>query len=185
MYFGEKVILREFREEDIHIATSFINDYDIASMLIKKPIIPITKYEEEKAIRYKSKVNSMRIDFAIESIEEKKYIGNCSIVSIDYKNSNCVIGIKIGAKDNFGKGYGSDTINVLLRFIFFELNISKVKLSVYEYNERAINTYIKCGFNIEGRLKREIYRNGKYYDEILLAIFRDDFQEWKLKNDKI
>ncbi|MBD7915645.1 GNAT family N-acetyltransferase [Clostridium sp. Sa3CUN1] len=177
MYFGKKVVLREFREEDIKIATSFINDYDIATMLTKQAIIPISKEAEEQSIRNRSKLNDNRIDFAIESIEEEKYIGNCSIVNIDYKNSNCVIGIKIGSKDDWGKGYGTDAINVLLKFIFFELNINKVKLTVYEYNERAINTYIKSGFNVEGRLIKEIYRNGKYYDEILLAIFKENFKQ--------
>ena len=81
----------------------------------------------------------------------------------------------IGDKDYWGKGYGSDALKVLIRFIFEEVNIYKIKLNVFSFNKRAISCYKKLGFKEEGILKDELYRNGKYFDIIPMALFKEDF----------
>ncbi|HQL34309.1 MAG TPA: GNAT family protein, partial [Treponemataceae bacterium] len=61
-------------------------------------------------------------------------------------------------------------------FIFDQMNIRKIKLLVYAFNERAIKSYKKCGFIVEGIKKLEVYKNGAYHDEIEMALFRDDWR---------
>jgi RimJ/RimL family protein N-acetyltransferase len=86
-----------------------------------------------------------------------------------------VVGIFIGDKNYWGKGYGTDAMSVLVKFIFEQMNIHKVKLNVFSYNERAIKSYEKCGFKVEGVLRQEIFRDGKYYDEIIMGLLKEEY----------
>jgi len=60
----------------------------------------------------------------------------------------------------------------LVKFIFEEMNINKIALSVYSFNERAIKCYKKCGFTQEGVLREELFREGRYHDEILMSLMK-------------
>lgn len=180
MYKGKLVKLRAYKEEDIENATKFINDEETKKFLCIGTPFPMTKWEEESWVKSKKVGADNTYDFAIENLENGKYIGGCSINECDNKNRNCIIGIMIGDKQCWSKGYGSDALNVLIKFIFEELNLEKIKLSVFGFNERARACYKKVGFKEEGIFKKEIFRNGKYHDEIRMAIFRE---EWIEKNN--
>lgn len=175
MYIGKLVKLRAYKEEDIEFATEFINDEETKKFLCIGIPFPMTKVEEESWVKSRKAGADFTYDFAIENLGNGKYIGGCSINQTDLKNRNCTIGIMIGDKACWSKGYGTDALNILVKFIFEELNMEKVKLSVFEFNERAKKCYEKIGFKEEGILKKEIYRNGKYYDEIIMAIFKEDW----------
>lgn len=70
-----------------------------------------------------------------------------------------------------GRGYGTDAMKVLMNFIFNNMNIRKIRLSTFSFNMRARKSYEKCGFEVEGILKDEIFKDGKYYDEIIMSVF--------------
>ena len=176
MYKGNLVKIRAYKEDDIELATEFINDEENKKLLCIGVPFPMAKWEEESWIKSRKVGVDYTYDFAIESLESGKYIGGCSINESNTKNRNCTIGIMIGDKTCWSKGYGSDALNVLIKFIFEELNMEKIKLGVFEFNGRARSCYKKVGFKEEGILKKEIFRNGKYYDEIIMAIFREDFE---------
>jgi len=74
-------------------------------------------------------------------------------------------------KNYWGKGYGTDAMKVLMKFIFEDMNMNKIRLSVFSFNERAKRCYEKCGFQVEGILKKEIFKEGKYYDEIIMSAY--------------
>lgn len=173
MYTGKKVMLRAYKEEDIETVHRFINDYEVKRLLNVETAFPLTLWQEEEWVK-RRKDNDQTYDFAIEESEGKNLIGGCSINSTSIKNRNCTIGIMIGDKNYWGRGYGYDALSVLIKFIFEECNMEKVKLGVFSLNKRAIACYKKLGFIEEGRLKREIYREGKYHDEILMALFREE-----------
>lgn len=65
-------------------------------------------------------------------------------------------------------------MRVLLAFVFDQMNINKAKLNVYSFNKRAIKSYTKCGFQIEGTLRQEIFRDGAFHDEIVMGILRSE-----------
>ncbi|HIC94568.1 MAG TPA: N-acetyltransferase, partial [Anaerolineae bacterium] len=65
----------------------------------------------------------------------------------------------------------------LLGFAFREMNLHRVYLSVHDYNERAIRCYEKCGFRHEGRLREALFRDGRYHDELMMGILREEFEE--------
>ncbi|WP_130805560.1 GNAT family N-acetyltransferase [Senegalia massiliensis] len=174
MYKGEKVVLTEYRKEDIKKAKEYVNDAEIKGLLSPGIPYPYTLEDEEKWYQNQS-ANNDKYNFAIRTLEDNKYIGGCGINSVNWKNSNVIIGIFIGDKDYWSKGYGTDALKVLIKFIFNEMNINKIKLNVYSFNKRAIRCYEKCGFKVEGVLKQEIYRHGKYQDDILMALLKEDW----------
>lgn len=176
MFTGEKVRLREYRKEDIPLALEYINDPEIKKYLVTVAPLPVLLHNEEKWFEKISADKPEEYSFAIETLDGK-YIGGCGINKIDWKNSSAEVGIFIGDKNYWGKGYGTDTMKVLVRFIFDQMNIHKVKLKVKAFNERAIRSYGKCGFKEEGVLRGEVFIDGQYHDEILMGILREEYLE--------
>ncbi len=98
--------------------------------------------------------------------------------NIDWKNRSAeLLGIFTGEKEYWGQGYGSDAINALLRFAFREMNLHRIYLHVHDYNERAIRCYEKCGFQLEGRQREALFRDGRYHDVLLMSILREGFED--------
>jgi len=180
MFEGKLTRLRVYRKEDLKKVWSYINDENIMKYL--RPGIPFPfKFEdEEKWYESFNGLSEKSYTFAIERLKDDEYLGGCGINDIDWKNSFCEIGIFLS--DNFcGNGYGTDALKILVDFIFNELNLNKVMLNVYDFNERAINSYKKVGFIEEGRLRDHIFRNGKYNDEVVMSILRREWEEMKQK----
>lgn len=76
-----------------------------------------------------------------------------------------------------GHGYASEAIVLLLRYYFAELGYQKATATVYEYNPASIKLHEKLGFLLEGRIRRHIYTNGHYYDELYFGMIREEFAE--------
>lgn len=176
MYVGEKVKLREYKKEDMKQAQEYVNDPDVKSLLT--PGIPfLYTFEDQMKWFEGNSANKETYSFAIETLTDGKYIGGCGINNVDFKNSVAVVGIFIGDKNYWSKGYGTDAMKTLVSFIFNEMNINKIKLHVYSFNPRAIKSYEKCGFIKEGVLRQEIFRKGKYHDQIIMGLLRDEFDQ--------
>lgn len=175
MFTGKKVRLREYRKEDIQLAVDYINDPEVKKFMLTVTPFPIPTHSQEKFIEGLITDNLERYAFAIETLEDGKYIGGCGLNNLDWKNSVVTVGIFIGDKNYWGKGYGTDAMKTFINFIFNELNVNKVKLATVSFNERAIRCYEKCGFKQEGVLRQEIFKGGKYHDEIIMSILKEDY----------
>jgi RimJ/RimL family protein N-acetyltransferase len=174
MYEGKKVRLRAYRKEDIPLRLAYINDPEVSSNLTPDIPFPITLQEEEKWFDSITALNDT-YKFAIETIDDNKFIGGCSINGVDWKNGVATIGIFIGSREYRGSGYGTDAMGILMKFIFMQMNINKIRLTVFSFNEGAIRCYEKCGFKIEGILRQEIFRDGKWYDKIAMGLLREEY----------
>jgi RimJ/RimL family protein N-acetyltransferase len=93
------------------------------------------------------------------------------------ENRNARLGIMIGDKSYWSQGYGTDAMLTLLRFGFEEMNLNRIDLTVDAENARAIRCYQKCGFVGEGRLREARYQRGKYGDQLVMSVLRDEFYE--------
>ena len=174
MYTGELVRLRDYGKEDLEMAKNFVNNPEVKQYIEQGIPYLYTLANEEKwyeAISARSDI----YHFAIEDKKTGKYIGGCSVNEVDWKNSKVVVGIFIGDTEYHNRGYGTDAMKVLVKFIFEQMNINKVKLGVYSFNQRAIKCYEKVKFQVEGILKEELFRNGKYHDIIEMSIFKKDY----------
>jgi RimJ/RimL family protein N-acetyltransferase len=99
---------------------------------------------------------------------------------IDWVAGSAWVGIGIGEPADWGKGYGTDAMRILLRYAFAWLNLHRVTLNVFGYNERAVRSYIKCGFTEEGRMRQWLNRGDQRWDLIHMGILKE---EWALKED--
>ena len=174
IYTGQKTRLRGYRKEDIDAALAFINDPEVKHYLAPGIPFPLTRQDEEKFFENNSAFNDT-YSFAIETLKGR-YIGGCGINHVDWKNRFCEIGIFIGDKSLWGKGFGTDAFGVLVNFAFAQMNLDKVKLRVYDFNQRGIKSYLKLGFVQEGVMRRELFRDGEYHDIIMMGLLRE---EWK------
>jgi len=113
--------------------------------------------------------------FSIRTLAEDKLIGEIGLDVVNWSGRDAFVGLGIGETDYWSKGYGTDVMNVLLRYAFTEINLKRVTLTVFEYNPRAIRSYEKAGFRHEGRLRRLLNREGRRWDELFMGILR---QEW-------
>lgn len=174
MYYGEKVCLRAYKKEDIEKAYKFMNDAELKKFLVTTIPFPMTLWEEEVFIKSQKSNNNGNYNFAITDTITGKYIGGCGIQQVNWLARVTTVGIMIGDKEYWGKGFGTDAMKVLIKFIFEEMNINKIRLNTFSFNERAIKCYKKCGFEVEGVLKNEIFKGGKYYDKVLMSLFNNN-----------
>lgn len=114
--------------------------------------------------------------FMIRTLDSDRLIGEIGLDGVKYTHGDAFVGIGLGEHDFWGKGYGTDAMLVLLRFAFTELNLRRVSLDVFEYNPRAVRSYEKVGFVVEGRMRGMLRREGKRWDMIFMGILR---KEWE------
>ncbi len=128
---------------------------------------------------YKSEHPNMVL-FAIRTLDGDKPIGFVDLNGFQGMHGDAFIGIGLGEPDFWGQGYGTDAMRVVVRYAFIVLNLHRVSLNVFEYNLRAIRSYEKAGFKIEGRLKSAMQRDGKRWDWFYMGLLRSD---WVLLNE--
>ena len=113
--------------------------------------------------------------FMIRMLGGDRLIGFVDLEINDWPQREGWLAIGIGARDDWGRGYGTDAMRVLQRFAFAELNLERLTLNVFEYNERAVRSYLKAGFVVEGRQRQRLKRGDRRYDMIFMGILRDEW----------
>ena len=114
--------------------------------------------------------------FIIRTLGDDRPVGFIDLDGIDWGARSAWVGIGIGPREDWGKGFGTDAMKTLLRYAFEELNLHRVNLSVFEYNPRAIRSYEKAGFRHEGRQREALHRAGKRWDMLFMGILKSDWE---------
>ena len=117
--------------------------------------------------------------FSIRTLADDKLVGGTDLEIVSWNGRDSFVGIFIGDRENWGKGYGTDAMQVLLRYAFTELNLWRVSLGVFEYNPRAIRSYEKAGFQHEGRERKHLNHEGQRWDIFIMGVMRE---EWLKQN---
>ncbi len=115
--------------------------------------------------------------FGVRTLADDKLIGEMILNVVNWSGRDAFVGLSIGERENWGKGYGTDMMNVLLRFAFTEVNLRRVTLIVFDYNPRAVRSYEKSGFQHEGRIRQILDREGKRWDMLSMGILREEWLE--------
>jgi RimJ/RimL family protein N-acetyltransferase len=177
---GKRVKLSPIKRENIDLFLKWFNDPEITQYLVIYR--PISREQEEEWLTIMMK-DQFNIFFSIELINQDipgTIIGNCNLgIDPATKNQKAVLGIAIGDKEFWGKGYGTEALELLLEYGFKTLNLNRIELTVYEFNKRAKKAYEKVGFIEEGRCRQSIYINGEFHDVYMMSILH---KEWKLKH---
>jgi RimJ/RimL family protein N-acetyltransferase len=112
--------------------------------------------------------------FSVRTLAEDQYIGFLDLW-VDLIHSDVWVGLGIGEREFWSKGYGTDMMKLCMQYVFTELCLERLSLGVHEYNPRALRSYEKCGFRLEGRTRQEIMREGKRYDSLWMGILREEW----------
>lgn len=115
--------------------------------------------------------------FGIRTLTEDALIGFVDLSGFDWVARHAWVAIGVGDPGYWGRGYGTDAMRMLLRYAFHVLNLNRVNLTVFEYNQRAYQSYIKCGFREEGRGRQVLYRFEKRWDIIHMGILREEWEK--------
>ena len=174
MLEGTLVRLRALESTDLERAYTWINDREVTHYPAAR--FPLSLADERRWLE-EGPTNSSAggVRLAIET-KEGVHIGNMDLHRVHAEDRKAGLGIMIGEKDYWSNGYGGDAIVTLLRFAFHEMNLNRVWLHVFEFNERARASYKKCGFREEGRLRQHYYAEGRYWDVFVMANLRDEFE---------
>jgi RimJ/RimL family protein N-acetyltransferase len=113
--------------------------------------------------------------FAIRTLEDDHLIGFVGLDGDFFPHGEAFVGIGIGEREFWGKGYGTDAMEVILRYAFQEFNLRRVSLDTFEYNPRAIRSYEKAGFVHEGRAREFLSREGRRWDMLFMGILREEW----------
>lgn len=113
--------------------------------------------------------------FMIRAKEDDRLIGKAMLQRIEWASGNCQLRIGIGSADDWRKGYGSQALQMLLRFAFAELNMFRVTVNVAEYNEGALAFVRKFGFIEEVRRRQSLERDGRRWDLLVFGLLKDEW----------
>jgi RimJ/RimL family protein N-acetyltransferase len=171
---GEKVRLAPLNKDDLPIYHKWFSNTEFLRLLMPDVAMPKTNENELEWYEEASKSKDEFV-FGIRALDDDRLLGNCSIFSIYQSSRNAEVGIYIGEPSEWGKGFGSDAMNVLVRFGFMDVNLHRIELRVFGYNARAISSYEKVGFVREAVLREALYRDGVYHDIHIMGILRRDW----------
>lgn len=170
MIEGNLVRLRAFERGDVDANHAFVNDRETLRGMVSGIPFPASMEDECRWLEQQTSYTRGEYQFAIEDFEGS-LVGRCGVIRLDWKNRVAELAIMIGTPYR-GRGYGKEAMALLCDFCFNEMNLHKLKVSVFAFNEPAIRCYESNGFVREGLLKQEIFRDGEYRDVVILSKFR-------------
>lgn len=115
-----------------------------------------------------------KYSFSVRTLEEDQYIGFLGLW-VDLIHREAWVGIGIGEREFWSRGYGTDMMKLCQQYVFAELGMERLSLGLHEYNARAFRSYKKCGFRLEGRTRQEVLREGKRTDVLWMGILREEW----------
>ena len=182
MIYGERIRLRRNERSDIPKFVDWLNDPEVRRYL--SMTLPISQANEEQWFENMLKLPGDEQPFGIEirdivpegSNDLWRLIGNCSFMDINRTARSAEVGLFIGDKSCWNKGYGTEVMHILLRLGFETLNLNRVYLRVDEANNGGIRAYEKAGFVHEGRCRQGIFESGEYRDMLLMSVLRSEWE---------
>jgi len=171
---GRTVVLRPHTTRNVAAFTRWYADPEVARL---------TRYQDGPMraddVRrfFEARVTgSGSLALAIHLRESDRLIGTCAFSQLDGDNGSALFHITIGERECWGRGYGTEATALMLEHAFGTLGLHRVGLAVFAFNERAIRSYRKVGFVLEGRSREAIWRGGAFSDEIHMSILAHEWQ---------
>lgn len=178
MIYGERVRLRAVEKTDLDQFFRWVNDPEVvAGTSLYRPL---SLADEETWFENMRQAPPDEHPLVIEIRQGGGHwlsIGNLGLFGLQWRVRSAELGIMIGEKSYWDQGYGSEAIRLLLKHAFVTLNLHRVFLRVFEFNQRAIRAYEKIGFVHEGRLRQADYYQGKYIDVLLMGMLNSEWRE--------
>ncbi len=178
MFIGSKTILREKNPADAWDDYAWETDPELAALDASQALsISYSRYLSDYTYElHHPTATSHR--FAIDTLDGK-HIGNCGYYNLDKTRGETEVGIMIGNRDYWNKGYGTDAVTTLVNYIFRQMNLNRIYLKTLDWNSRAQRSFQKCGFTPYGRLTKD------GHNFVLMEIYRSQWQKQQNKAIKL
>ena len=166
---GNKVVLREKRIADAADDYAWSIDKELSRLDAATPVTlsyqsALALYEEELMFP-----QPRRVRFAIDTLDGL-HIGNCMYYDINEGKGETELGIMIGDRRYWGKSFGTDAVETLIRYIFTQTKLKRIYLHTLDWNIRAQKSFAKSGFTPIGPVKKHGLRF------IAMEVLRSDWE---------
>jgi RimJ/RimL family protein N-acetyltransferase len=166
-------------EKDPEIESRWTHDSEFMRLMETSPARPLSaamiKKQYEKLEKQIEEDKNL-YHFTIRARADDRLIGKAVIQWIEWTNGNAWLRLGIGAAEDRRKGYGTQALQMLLRFAFAELNLFRVSAAVPEYNEAAIALLQKFGFTQEVCRRSALERDSRRWDLYVYGLLKDEWQ---------
>jgi RimJ/RimL family protein N-acetyltransferase len=176
MIYGKRIRLRADERADLPLFVEWLNDPEVRQGI--SYTLPLSQAVEEQWFENMLKMPREEQPLGIEIRTEDggwRLIGNCSYMDLNWRSRSAEVGIFIGDKTCWDKGYGTEVMRLLLQHGFETKNLNRIFLHVFATNLRAIRCYEKAGFVPEGRLRQAEFKDGGYVDFIVMSVLRSEY----------
>jgi len=171
---GNKCYLSPLSPEDAERSAAWDNDLEVALPLGDEAWTPTTAEETREGLGEAGRHHSHL--FGIVDKTSDELIGRCVLFQIDAVNRSAMLGIVIGEKEYWGRGYGREATRLLLDYAFNLLNLNNVMLGTFSFNERALRCYGAVGFREIGRRRQARIVGDRRYDVVFMDILAEEFE---------
>jgi len=171
---GKSIFLRAIEESDLVTLHKWANDPNTQDIMGGVHFPSSMDFHKLWFEKLKDDVLNQR--FAIEA-PDVGIIGISSIINLDWRNNHAWHGVMLGDANIRGKGFGIDAVMATMRYSFDELHLERLDGSIIEYNSLSYSFYCnKLGWKVEGRRRNYYYRKGRYWDQLVVGITKDDYK---------
>ncbi len=179
LFEGEHVRLKAIDPDKAEWYARCFHDSEFARLLGTRPVTPLSLQHAKDELTEAPKPHWF--PFFFHARADDRLLGMVDL-EVLWTHRNAWVGIGLGQRADWGQGYGSDAMRLILRYGFMELNLRRVTLSVFGYNPRALRSYENVGFVLEGRQRQRIARDGQWHDVLFMGILKE---EWETSNSPI
>jgi RimJ/RimL family protein N-acetyltransferase len=158
------------KEKHLENALKWLNDPEVTEWLLIGDF-PITRLAEEDYFDSAMRAGGSEVAFAIETLDGE-HLGFSGMHGVDFRHGVAKTGTVLGAKEKWGKGFGTDAAKVRARYAFEVLGLRLLTSSILEGNERSMKMQLKAGYREVGRIPKRYWKRGAYRDEILTCLER-------------
>jgi RimJ/RimL family protein N-acetyltransferase len=171
---GEKVVLRGAQRSDMEAYRAWLDNPAVTEYL-EMGWRPTSDRDLEDTFNLLTQASDA-VAFVIVDKETDRPVGTCGLYLIQWVARRSQFNILIGEPDAWNRGFGTEALCLLVAYGFDRLNLESISLGVNAENKGAIRSYEKAGFTHEGRRRKFVYRNGKYYDSLMMSILREEYE---------
>jgi RimJ/RimL family protein N-acetyltransferase len=177
---GRQIYLRPLERGDLGSQyLAWLNDPEVMKYM-ESGTFPTTMQDLEK---FYQEVTGSRSQVILAIAEKKsgRHIGNVKLGPIHWIHRNATLGILIGDKNFWNKGVGEETARLAVEYGFERLNLRRIDLGVFAEHESAVRCYEKVGFRVEGRMREDLFQDGRYKDRLWMGLLRSEYKSKQQK----
>jgi RimJ/RimL family protein N-acetyltransferase len=175
---GPRVRLAAMSPDDAREIARWHQDAEFLRLFDARPAYPRGEAELLRWLEDRQKEDGAFI-FAVRPLDSDELIGSVELEGILWPHRHAWLSIAIGNLAWRGQGYGAEALGLALGFAFDELNLHRVQLTVFSYNQVAIALYEKLGFSREGVYREHLRRDGTWHDMYLYGLLRREWEAWE------